>query len=444
MENLEKLLGILQEQSFILNYGDNKAEINLDILLSDYDDGTSFIDYISDFYYVQSVYQKLKNNKGVDPVEIFQYFSKSSESYYKLLSLIKFFYSELKKCLYEIKDGAKFRHRMYFDTYREMLYTSFSYIKIGLIPYLDKGYNIDVNLYIESNLEETNKILTYFIKQYDVSLNPILKLTLLRIILELLINNRKNFKLRKQSLEKFLGSFSDKLNILTSKFQSTLNRYVSNQMLCLVSVDNNNWFGQMINNVEFSNALSKLTGKNRRNLNCYAVAYNDNLDYYSYSINHLDLEDRNDLHNIFSELLTKAPAAKLTDDVRYFLSNENDFINYGQFKNFPEKSDGKFNRMFTCCERKLFAKLRKEESKINKMNILVTQAPCVYCSRELNYIKKKGSMTIDINYPELDRINTHDCLAQKIFDSSSNLVSTSIRILIWIKQKFKFNLRNLR
>lgn len=442
MENLEKLLGTLQKQSFTLNYGDNKAEINLDILLSDYDDGISFIDYISDFYYVQSVYQKLKNNKGADPVEIFQYFSKSSESYYKLLSLIKFFYSELKKCLYEIKDGTKFRRRIHFEIYKELLYTSYSYIKIVWIPYLDKEDNdIDVTIYSESNLEEKNKILTYFIKQYDVGLNPILKLTLLRIILELLINDRENFKLRKQSLEKFLESFSDKLINLTSKFQSTLDRHVSNQVLCLVSVDNNNWFGQMINNVEFSNALNTLTGKNRRNLNCYAVAYNDSLDYYSYSINHLDLDDRNDLHNIFSELLNKVPAAKLTDDVRYFLPNENDSIKYGQFKNFPEKSNGKFNRMFTCCERKLFAKLRKEESKINKMNILVTQAPCVYCSRELNYIKKKGSMTIDINYPELDRINTHDCLAQKIFDSYSNLIPISSRILIWIKQKFKFNLK---
>ena len=55
MENIEKLLGTLQEQSFIFNYGDREVRIDLDTLLSDYDDGTSFIDYISDFYYVQSV-----------------------------------------------------------------------------------------------------------------------------------------------------------------------------------------------------------------------------------------------------------------------------------------------------------------------------------------------------------------------------------------------------
>ena len=218
-------------------------------------------------------------------------------------------------------------------------------------------------------------------------------------------------------IDDFFKSISIKLSDLIENFQTSLRNHLSDDKFYLVPAQTNEWFGKMINNVELSNTLNTLTGKNRRNLNCYAVAYSDSFDYYSYSINHLDLDDRNDLHNIFSELLNKVPAAKLTDDVRYFLPNENDSIKYGQFEKFPEKSNSKFNRMFTCCERKLFAKLRKEESKINKMNILVTQAPCVYCSRELNYIKKKGSVTIDINYPELDRINTHDCLAQKIFDS---------------------------
>lgn len=418
MENIEELLGTLQEQSFTFNYENREVRIDLDTLLSDYDDGTSFIDYISDFYYVQSVYQKLKNSEDADPVEFFKEFSNSNKSYYKLLSFIKFYYSELKKSLYEIKDGTKFRRRIHFEIYRELLYTSYSYIKIGWIPYLDKEDNdIDVTIYIESNLEEKNKILTYFIKQYDVGLNPVIKLTLLRIILELLINDRENFELRKQSLKKFLESFSNELNNLTSKFQSTLNRHVPNQILCLVSVDNNNWFGQMINNVEFSNALNTLTGKNRRNLNCYAVAYSDKFSYYA--INNMDGDDQQKLHDLFTKLLDNIPAAKLTNDVRYYLTDEENSITYDQFENHIEPIGSSYNRMFTCCERKIFAKLREEElknNKINQMNILVTQAPCVYCSRELNYIKKIGSVTMNINYPELERINTHDCLAQKIFN----------------------------
>ena len=63
MENIEELLGTLQEQSFTFNYENREVRIDLDTLLSDYDDGTSFIDYLSDFYYVQSVYQKSKKHE---------------------------------------------------------------------------------------------------------------------------------------------------------------------------------------------------------------------------------------------------------------------------------------------------------------------------------------------------------------------------------------------
>lgn len=433
MENIEKLLGTLQEQSFIFNYGDREARIDLDILLSDYDDGTLFIDYISDFYYVQSVYQKLKNSEDADPVEKFQDFSENSASYYKLLSLIKFFYSELKICLYEIKDDAKFRRRMHIGTYREYFDESYSYIMLDL----DESF-----IYIKSILDERNKILAYFIKHYDKEFPTFKKLIFLAIILELLITDEEVIDIHFAHIEGLFESFSKKISHLTRLFQSLLSSHLSSDKLCLVSTATNDWFGEMIFDKNFSTELNKLKGKKRKKLNCYAIAYGDNFDYYA--INNLDGEDRQELHDLFTRLLKDIPVAQLTNDVRYFLPNEIDYITYEEFQSLPDKPNGEFNRMFTCCERKLFAKLRKEESKINKMNILVTQAPCVYCSRELNYIKKKGSMTIDINYPELDRINTHDCLAQKIFDSSSNLVSTSIRILIWIKQKFKFNLRNLR
>ena len=201
MENIEKLLGTLQEQSFIFNYGDREVRIDLDTLLSDYDDGTSFIDYISDFYYVQSVYQKLKNSEDADPVEKFQDFSENSASYHKLLSLIKFFYSELKICLYEIKDDAKFRRRMHIGIYREYFYESYSYIMIDL----DES-RID----IKSILDERNKILAYFIKHYDKEFPTFKKLIFLAIILELLITNEALISIRFRHIEELFESFSKK------------------------------------------------------------------------------------------------------------------------------------------------------------------------------------------------------------------------------------------
>ena len=406
MENIEKLLGTLQEQSFIFNYGDREVRIDLDTLLSDYDDGTSFIDYISDFYYVQSVYQKSKKHEKAEPVEFFQEFSNSNESYYKLLSLIKFYYSELKKCLYEIKDGAKFRHHMYIDTYEEYFYKSYSYIVIDL-----EGYHI----YINSILDERNKILTYFIKHYDRDFSPFKKLILLATILELLTTNEAEIHISISWIDDVFKSISIKLSDLIENFQTSLRNHLSDDKFYLVPPQTNEWFGKMINNVELSNTLNTLKGKNRRNLNCYAIAYGDDFEYYA--INHLDGEERKKLHDLFTSLLPKIPAAKLTDNVRYFLPNENDFIEYGKFKNPQDKTVGKFNRMFTCCERKIFANLRNRDRPINYVYIIITQPPCIHCSRELRFINNSKTFNVDIDYPELNEINSYDRLAQTIFDS---------------------------
>ena len=416
MENLEKLLGTLQEQSFIFNYGDNKAEINLDTLLSDYDDGTSFIDYISDFYYVQSVYQKSINSKDADPVEKFQDFSESSKSYYKLLSLIKFYYSELKNCLNKIHSDAKFRYHMYSHTYRELLHASYSYIEINWPPYLDKDDNdIYVSIDVESIFEEKNKILSYFIKESFGELHTFKKLILLAIILELLITNEAVIRIRFRHIEELFESFSKKICDLTRLFQSSLSSRLSSDKLFLVSTATNDWFGEMISDKNFSTELNKLTRKNRKKLNCYAIAYGNDFGYYA--INNLDGEDRRELHALFTKLLKDISVAQLTNDVRYFLPNERDYITYEEFQSLPDKPGRKFNRMFTCCERKIFAMLRTNKPADKKVHIIVTQAPCEYCSRELRCIKNNETLTIDINYPELSHINIYDSLAHEIFDS---------------------------
>lgn len=415
MENIEKLLGILQEQSFIFNYGDREVRIDLDTLLSDYDDGTSFIDYISDFYYVQSVYQKSKKHEKAEPVEFFQEFSNSNESYYKLLSLIKFYYSELESCIQTINDNG-------IELEKYCLYAIYKFSSDEYWNYVDKEISLSRYFYF---LEETS--------------NPLHKLIFLVNILKILIWDELDSPLYYESFDKLFEHLSYLLYALTEEVQKLLRCRLSDDKLYLISAPIHDWFGKITRNKSFSIFLNNLTKTQDEKLNCYAVAYGN--DFYYYAINHMDGEDRKKLHDTFNSFLENIPAARLTDQVRYFLPNEIDYITYEEFQSLPDKPDGKFNRMFTCCERKIFAKLRTDKPADKYVNILVTQAPCVYCSRELNYIKKKGSMTIDINYPELDRINTHDCLAQKIFDSYSNLIPISSRILIWIKQKFKFNLK---
>lgn len=404
MENLEKLLGTLQEQSFTFNYGDNKAEINLDTLLSDYDDGTSFIDYISDFYYVQSVYQKSKKDENAKPVEFFQEFSDSNESYYKLLSLIKFYYSELESCLQSLNDNG-----------------------IELEEYcLFAIFEFSWDLYFD-NVDKEVRLSRYFDFLEETS-NPLHKFIFLVNILEILIWDKLDSPLAYMSFDELFENLSYMLCYLTEVFQKLLRRRLSDDKLYIISPPIHDWFGKITGNKSFSIFLNKLTKTQNERLNCYAVAYGD--DFYYYAINHMDGNDRQKLHDIFSNFLKNIPAAQLTDQVRYFLPDEKNFINYGEFQSLPDKPDGKFNRMFTCCERKIFAKLRTDKPADKYVNIIVTQAPCEYCSRELRYIKNNETLTIDINYPELSNINSYDSLARKIFDSCPRHMGGQI---------FKFN-----
>lgn len=391
MENLEKLLGTLQEQRFTLNYGDNKAEINLDILLSDYDDGTSFIDYISDFYYVQSVYQKLKNSEDADPVEFFKEFSNSNKSYYKLLSFIKFYYSELESCLQSLNDNG-------IELEEYCLFAIFEFSLDLYFGNVDKEVSLSRYFYF---LEETS--------------NPLHKFIFLVNILEILIWDKLDSPLYYESFDELFEHLSYLLYALTEEVQKLLRRRLSDDKLYLISAPIHDWFGKITRNKSFSIFLNNLTKTQDEKLNCYAVAYGN--DFYYYAINHMDGEDRKKLHDTFNSFLENIPAARLTDQVRYFLPNEIDYITYEEFQSLPDKPDGKFNRMFTCCERKIFAKLRTDKPAGKYVNIIVTQAPCEYCSRELRYIKNNKTLAIDINYPELSTINSYDSLARKLFDS---------------------------
>ena len=109
--------------------------------------------------------------------------------------------------------------------------------------------------------------------------------------------------------------------------------------------------------------------------------------------------------------------------------DEIDYITYEEFQSLPDKPDRKFNRMFTWCERKIFAKLRKNKPANKYVYIIVTQAPCEYCSRESHYIKNNKVLTIDIKYPESGNINAYNSLAHGIFDSClRHTGSTDIKI----------------
>ena len=118
-----------------------------------------------------------------------------------------------------------------------------------------------------------------------------------------------------------------------------------------------------------------------------------------YSINGLNGDDYDSIHRIFEKLrYQNYRSVFISNGVRYFLPDEIEYITYKQF--FENKTPSKENRMFTCCERKLFAEIRRQKNIDHDIKIVVSSPPCVYCSREIRNIEKNYKNKIEKVYPK--------------------------------------------
>ena len=151
----------------------------------------------------------------------------------------------------------------------------------------------------------------------------------------------------------------------------------------------------------FSNSLEsiefyKLAFENK-DISCYATIEYDNKKFIT--VNGLNnSKGREEVLNFFKESLQKIKGidvkiVDISDDVRYYLNESSDYIEYKDFQN--AKLCKCFNRMFTCCERKLFAEIRKVINKeLNtiegnqKIHLSTTKVPCEMCKREIKNITK--------------------------------------------------------
>lgn len=187
----------------------------------------------------------------------------------------------------------------------------------------------------------------------------------------------------------------------------------------------------------FSNSLEsiefyKLAFENK-DISCYATIEYDNKKFIT--VNGLNnSKGREEVLNFFKESLQKIKGidvkiVDISDDVRYYLNESSDYIEYKDFKN--AKLCKCFNRMFTCCERKLFAEMRKVINKeLNtiegnqKIHLSTTKVPCEMCKREIKNITKHKLkvITADKDNSKLD-LKNFDYEAEKILKiKNSNLM----------------------
>lgn len=168
---------------------------------------------------------------------------------------------------------------------------------------------------------------------------------------------------------------------------------------------------------------------------CYAtIEFNGN-KYIT--VNGLDLEKNNKRKILgeFTEVLQNLgkrniEIVDISDDVRYYFDDHSNFIDYKSYKNWKDESKhtDEYNRMFTCCERKLFAKIREVENKElcdisssdrEKIHLSTTKYPCDMCEREI-YVNGNNYR---INVSSLDKkgkgmdLKDYDDIAKKINSS---------------------------
>ncbi|RKW00986.1 hypothetical protein [Streptococcus sanguinis] len=427
------ILSSLEKNVFYFKYKDNFINVNLTEFLHRLeDDSILFIDIISDFYYVQALYE-LSTGEEVQNKSL-EIISKNRDKYDKLLTFIRFYYLELIECAKELKIefskvidrytrylehdifGLYIRQLDYMTSVKYNCYQTEGFLSIRC-AFMNRVVKYQIPFSSNSDLyENIADFINYLITSIQYSPNNINKFQHLVIILKLLLYGNESVPLGKPSSLEI-----DEFNVLHQKFQEELSS-ISESRLKYVSPEISDEFGKIINRENYAKELHTKE-INKKKFNCYAVAYDATTKYYA--INYFDKND--DLHKKFQKLLgNEYIPAKITNDVRYYLQDKRKYITYEQFEAIKLTKD--FNRMFSCCERKLFAKFRDDNKLDGKMNLIVTKKPCEYCSRELDVIENKGSLKINLKVPTQGieqgqgllhkDIEKHDTEAKKIWGNN--------------------------
>lgn len=115
---------------------------------------------------------------------------------------------------------------------------------------------------------------------------------------------------------------------------------------------------------------------------------------------------------------------RVNDDIRYYIDGHK-YITYGDAKQcgaFKNGEKNKYNRMFSCCERKIFADYNWSECKSYRM--VVKYSPCRLCTYSVKKHKKKynGNIISGKSNNQLNQLKLalYDSVANCIYDRVSH------------------------
>jgi len=394
-----------------------------------------FLNVIEDFYFVESIsnLDLKENNKGAQ-MHISN-IKKISTSHGNLLRLAFFYFSELEKCINGCNSTDVDEY--YLDMpYLDMPYLDMPYLDM---PYLDMLYSNSIEAMFEFLIEKSTN------NDYVIE-----RLYVLNILYTIITNYVPQKNIIPDWRYKFVGNTIQFYHLIeyTKKLFKHIKEYfnknikIHEEMLMnFISDKGLNHVGKCWRISNFAEKLQKVlenynvswcSNYIKNKFNCFATASLGNKKFFT--INGLEnseicVNSNKDIaKNVIEELLknenknSELEYVGVTKDTRYYwFTKEVCYINYEEFK--KSNPDKTYNRMFACCERKLFAKIRDNSNRSNNKVVLnITKELCQICKRERDLFQNLiiNSHKEESNLPQ-EKLEQMDKFAKKIFKDVNQL-----------------------
>ncbi len=389
------------------------------------------INIISELYFVQTFCELQKNKEQTENTNYERLKALREISYHhrNLLFLKKFFIIRLKN-LYPW-DG--FQNR--FTCHPPYLLINHGFLSNELLKILDSHKN-------EAN---NNKSRELYI--------------LIALFSLLLCKNTSNATFRKKYSYYYDGEHGEAVKVLLEEAKNIIDAFDSNirdyqtSILKLATEKEVQIFNKTFNVDNFYKSLTaalenKKTNLNKQNktnrqdpnfekyvdkgINCYSCMTVNKITYFTINeINDSTPPTGSNLDSLIkclesilnSNTNQKFEYVPISDNTRYYSADQKyitykDFKDFKATKNFQDKNLNECNRMFTCCEKKLIAKLFNLNPDINEaIEIITSKPPCALCQRTFNAIiaddkckyviyPKYGESWTQLDIEKYDRLTT--------------------------------------
>lgn len=354
---------------------------------------TDIINIISDLYFVQTFCELQKNKEQTENTsyERLKALREISNHHRNLLFLKKFFIIRLKH-LYPWDD---FQNR--FTRHPSYLLINHGFLSNELLKILDshkdeannnKSRELYILIALFSLLLCENTTNATFRRKY--SFNHNVPEEAVKVLLDEAENIIRAFdsnirdcqtSILKLAREKEVQIFNKTFNV--DNFYESLTAALKNKQTDL---------NKQTNKQDQTPNLKKYVDKES---NCYSCMTIINTTYFTINgINDSTPPTGSNLDSIIkclesilnSNTNQKFEYVPISDNTRYYSADQK-YITYKDFKDFNSQDKNKCNRMFTCCEKKLIAKLFNLKPNINKaIEIITSKPPCALCQRAFNAI----------------------------------------------------------